>query len=196
MLDKGILEESDASLRPPTFATVEEERAHVKARLVGAYRLFNKLGYEHWVAGHISVRDPGHDDRFWVNPLGTSWRLIRPDDLVCVDFDGNVVTDLGGPDVPVKGAAFAIQSQIHRSRPDSDAVAHTHAPHGRAWATAWMPGRARWICEWMAKAAPFTGTSGPPASVTTFPSKSTHTRSSGRISRHEVPSGLTQKRSA
>ena len=29
-----------------------------------------------------------------------------------------------------------------------------------------------------------------------LPSKSTHTRSSGRISRHEVPSGFTQNRSA
>jgi ribulose-5-phosphate 4-epimerase/fuculose-1-phosphate aldolase len=139
LLDKGILEESDASLRPPTFATVEEERAHRKARLVGAYRLFNKLGYEHWVAGHISVRDPGHEDRFWVNPLGTSWRLIRPDDLVCVDFDGNVVTDLGGPDVPVNGAAFAIHSQIHLARPGIHAVAHAHTPCGRAWAATGRP---------------------------------------------------------
>ena len=136
MLDKGILEESVEALRPPTFATVEEERAHRKARLVGAYRLCNKFGYEHWVAGHISVRDPGDDDRFWVNPLGCSWRLIRPDDLVCVDFDGNVV---GGADVTVNGAAFAIHAQIHRARPHVHAVAHAHTPFGRAWSTTGRP---------------------------------------------------------
>jgi ribulose-5-phosphate 4-epimerase/fuculose-1-phosphate aldolase len=135
MLDRGLLEESHLSLRPPAFDRVDDERRHRKARLVGAYRLFNKYGYEHWVAGHISVRDPEYDDRFWVNPLGCSWRCIRVDDLVCVDFDGNVI----GSDIPVNGAAFAIHSQIHRARPNIHAVAHAHTPYGRAWAATGRP---------------------------------------------------------
>jgi ribulose-5-phosphate 4-epimerase/fuculose-1-phosphate aldolase len=135
MLDKGILEESHHALRPPEFDDVDAARTHVQARLVGAYRLFHKLGYEHWVAGHISVRDPGHPDRFWVNPLGCSWRCIRTSDLVCVDFDGNVI----GSDVPVNGAAFAIHSEIHRARPEIHAVAHAHTPYGRAWAATGRP---------------------------------------------------------
>ena len=45
--------------QPPVFATVEEERKHVKERLAGSFRLFSSLGYDEGVAGHITVRDPG-----------------------------------------------------------------------------------------------------------------------------------------
>ena len=43
---------------PPTFATVEEERAHRKAKLAGALRIFGRFGFAEGVAGHITVRDP------------------------------------------------------------------------------------------------------------------------------------------
>ena len=91
MLDRGELDErTHASVKPPTFASPSAERAHRKARLIGAYRIFANFGYDHWVAGHITVRDPEHEDRFWANPLGVSWHLIEESDLLLVDFDGNV----------------------------------------------------------------------------------------------------------
>ena len=59
MLDRGELDErTHPDLKPPTFADLAEERAHRKARLAGACRIFAKFGYDHWVAGHITVRDP------------------------------------------------------------------------------------------------------------------------------------------
>ena len=57
---------------PPTFASVEEERAHRKAKLAGALRIFGRLGFGEGVAGHITVRDPEFPDLFWVNPFGTA----------------------------------------------------------------------------------------------------------------------------
>ncbi len=136
MLDRGVLDEhTHPALAPPRFDTVEEERAHRKRRLVGAYRLFARFGYDHWVAGHITVRDPEHEDRFWANPLGVSWRLVRASDLLLCDFDGNVLVG----DRPLNAAAFAIHSQIHRARPDVTAVAHAHTPFGRAWSATGRP---------------------------------------------------------
>ena len=71
MLDRGELDATThPDLKPPSFSSVEEERAHRKARLAGACRIFARQGYDHWVAGHLTVRDPEHGDRFWVNPLG------------------------------------------------------------------------------------------------------------------------------
>ncbi len=76
---------------PPTFDTVEEERAHRKAKLAGAFRMFSKAGLDEGVAGHITVRDPEFPDSYWVNPFGMHFSMIKSSDLVRVDHAGNVV---------------------------------------------------------------------------------------------------------
>ena len=43
---------------PQTFESVEQERAHRKAKLAAAFRMFSKAGLDEGVAGHITVRDP------------------------------------------------------------------------------------------------------------------------------------------
>lgn len=52
---------------PPKFTDPYEERAYLKARLVLAYRLFAKWGFDEGVAGHITIRvrrqDPRHDEK-------------------------------------------------------------------------------------------------------------------------------------
>jgi ribulose-5-phosphate 4-epimerase/fuculose-1-phosphate aldolase len=130
LLDRGELDEhTHPDLKPPSFADPAAERSHRQARLAGACRIFARFGYDHWVAGHLSVRDPEHADRFWVNPLGVSWRRIRVRDLLCVDFEGRVLEGAR----PLNAAAFAIHSELHRARHDVVAAAHAHTPHGRAW---------------------------------------------------------------
>ena len=114
---------------PPTFATVEEERAHRKQRLAGALRSFGRLGFGEGVAGHITCRDPELTDHFWVNPFGTSFRHVRAADLLLVDHQGTVVHGSR----PVNRAAFVIHAAIHRARPDIVAAAHAHSPHGKAF---------------------------------------------------------------
>jgi ribulose-5-phosphate 4-epimerase/fuculose-1-phosphate aldolase len=136
MLDRGELDAAThPDLKPPVFSCVEEERAHRKARLAGACRIFARQGYDHWVAGHLSVRDPEHADRFWVNPLGVSWHRIRVSDLLQVGFSGRVLAGSR----PLNAAAFAIHSEIHRGREDVVAAAHAHTPYGRAWSATGRP---------------------------------------------------------
>lgn len=113
---------------PPTFETVESERRHRKERLAAALRLFGKFGFEEGVAGHITARDPGLTDHFWVNPFGMSFSHIRVSDLILVNHDGEVVEGR----YPVNRAAFAIHSQVHQARPDVIAAAHSHSVHGKA----------------------------------------------------------------
>lgn len=109
----------------------EEERAHRKARLAAAFRIFGRFGFDEGVAGHITARDPERDDHFWVNPFGMSFKQIQPSDLILVDHEGEVVEGTW----PVNRAAFAIHSQIHAARPDVVAAAHSHSRHGRAFST-------------------------------------------------------------
>jgi ribulose-5-phosphate 4-epimerase/fuculose-1-phosphate aldolase len=116
---------------PPTFATAEEERTHIKQRLAATFRLFGRFGFSEGVAGHVTARDPERTDCFWVNPFGMSFDLVRASDLILVNHDGVVVEGTW----PVNQAAFAIHSQVHQARPDVNAAAHTHSKFGRAFST-------------------------------------------------------------
>jgi ribulose-5-phosphate 4-epimerase/fuculose-1-phosphate aldolase len=118
-----------SDLMPPKFDSIETERKHRKQRLAAAFRLFAHFGYDEGLAGHITVRDPEHPDRFWVNPLGVHFAHITPADLVLVSHEGKVVEGQR----PVNAAAFAIHSAIHKARPDVIAAAHAHSIYGRTW---------------------------------------------------------------
>jgi ribulose-5-phosphate 4-epimerase/fuculose-1-phosphate aldolase len=123
---------SPRRLRPvPTFESVDEERLHRKQRLAAGFRLFARFGYDEGVAGHITARDPGDPDTFWVNPFTVDFSQIRVSDLIRVDGTGQVVEG----DLPVNTAAFAIHSQVHQARTDVVAAAHSHSVHGKAWST-------------------------------------------------------------
>ena len=112
---------------PPTFSSVEEERAHRLTTLAVAFRMFSRAGLDEGVAGHVTVRDPEYPHTFWVNPFGLHFAMVRRSDLVRVDADGEVVEG----DRAVNQAAVAIHCAVHAARPDVVAAAHAHGPHGK-----------------------------------------------------------------
>lgn len=116
--------------RPPVFASVEAQRAHVKRTLAAAFRVFARHGLNLGVAGHLTARDPGRPDHFWVNPFGKSFARMTADDLSLVRHDGQLVQGAA-----VNAAAFAIHAEVHRLRPDVVCAAHGHPVHGSAWST-------------------------------------------------------------
>ena len=120
---------------PETFDTVEQERAHRKAKLAGALRIFGKFGFGEGVAGHITVRDPEFPELFWVNPFGMSFRHITSSDLILLDHEGNVVYGSSH----VNQAAFVLHSAIHEARPDVIAAAHSHSPYGKSFSSLGIP---------------------------------------------------------
>lgn len=109
-------------------STVEEERRHRKERLAAAFRLFARFGLDEGMAGHLTVRDPGDRDTFWVNPFAVAFNRICVSDLLLVDEAGHFVEG----ERTVNQSAFAIHASIHRSRPDVDAAAHSHSKFGKA----------------------------------------------------------------
>jgi ribulose-5-phosphate 4-epimerase/fuculose-1-phosphate aldolase len=115
----------------PTFESVEEHRLHLKQRLAASFRLFGKFGFSEGVAGHITARDPGLPDHFWVNPFAVDFSLIKVSDLILVNHQGEVVEGRWA----VNQAAFAIHSQVHAARPDVMAAAHAHSVHGKAFSS-------------------------------------------------------------
>ncbi|MEX1315987.1 MAG: class II aldolase/adducin family protein [Synechococcaceae cyanobacterium] len=120
-----------SSLGPPQFDTVEQERRHRQERLVAALRIFGRFGFGEGVAGHITVRDPDYPDHFWVNPFARSFRRLTVSDLLLVNHAGEVVIGHW----PVNRAAFVLHAALHASRPEVQAAAHAHSPHGKAFSS-------------------------------------------------------------
>lgn len=81
----------DETTSPPIFEDKYEERKFLKHRLALAFRIFARFGFAEGVAGHITIRDPVDPTSFWVNPFGMHFSLIKDEDLIRIDHEGNVV---------------------------------------------------------------------------------------------------------
>ncbi|KAH8659949.1 putative aldolase [Xylariales sp. PMI_506] len=115
----------------PTFSSFAEHRQWQLEHMAGAFRVFAREGYSEGIAGHISVRDPEFEDRFWINPLAVHFGMLRASDMICVNFDGEYVA--GNVDGSINNAGFMIHSAVHKARPDVHAICHAHSVHGKAW---------------------------------------------------------------
>jgi ribulose-5-phosphate 4-epimerase/fuculose-1-phosphate aldolase len=113
----------------PAAADLDSERRERKHRLAAALRVFARLRFDIGVAGHITVRDPGDPDLFWVNPFGVAFAHIHPGDLLLVDHGGRVIEGGG----VLNTAAFRIHAHVHAARPDVVAAAHAHSLYSSAW---------------------------------------------------------------
>lgn len=110
----------------PDITDVDELRAHRKTRLALAYRIFGALRWGALGDGHISARDPGRPDHFWLAPYGQPFHDVTVGDLVLVGPAGTLVEGNGW----INQAAHNIHWPVHEARPDVVAAAHTHTPYG------------------------------------------------------------------
>jgi ribulose-5-phosphate 4-epimerase/fuculose-1-phosphate aldolase len=71
--------------------------------------------------GHVSARIPGTDT--FIFPPRMSPALIRKDNLLVLDADGNQLSGEGRPNTE-----FWIHARIYKARPDVHSVCHVHPP--------------------------------------------------------------------
>jgi ribulose-5-phosphate 4-epimerase/fuculose-1-phosphate aldolase len=91
--------------------------------LAACYRIFDHLGWSESIYNHISLRVPGEDNAFLINPYGLLYAEVCASNLVKVDIDGNT---LDGSPWPVNRAGFVQHSHFHRHLGWAHAVCHTH----------------------------------------------------------------------
>lgn len=108
---------------------VSDAEWQARVDLAAAYRLVALFGWDDLVFTHISMRVPGEDDHFLINPYGWLFDEITASSLVKIDLAGNKVMD--SPHA-VNPAGFTIHSAIHAARPDAHCVMHTHSLNGVA----------------------------------------------------------------
>ncbi|WP_158965004.1 class II aldolase/adducin family protein [Chachezhania sediminis] len=98
----------------------EEE---LRIQLADFYHLVSYLGWTELIFNHISVRLPGEEHAYLVNPFGLHYDEVTPDNLIRVGVDGR---KLDNSPYNANPAGFALHGVIHQNRPDVGCVAHTH----------------------------------------------------------------------
>lgn len=104
-----------------TARSVTEQR--LREELAACYRLIAHFRMTDLIFTHISVRLPGPEHHFLINPYGLMFDEITASNLVKIDLEGRVV-ELSP--YPVNPAGFVIHSAIHGAHEDAQCVLHTH----------------------------------------------------------------------
>ncbi len=126
-LQKAVLDKDRLDKDRP--ADYQAEEARLRRELAAVYRLIAHFKMTDLIYNHISVRLPGPEHRFLLNPFGLLYEEITASNLVIVGLDGQLITD--GP-WQVNPAGFVIHSAIHAARADALCVLHTHTKAGCA----------------------------------------------------------------
>ena len=116
----------------PTFDSAnyqELDEQTLRTQLAAAYRIVDHFGWSMLIFGHITVRIPGPDRHFLINPYGLMFHEVTASNLVKIDLDGNII---GTSEHPTNPAGFVIHSAIHAAREDVNCVFHTHTRDGMA----------------------------------------------------------------
>lgn len=119
---------SIARATAPAAAIGDEERT-ARIDLAACYRLIAHYEMDDTFATHISLRAPGAEEHFLINPYGLLFSQVTASNLVKVDLDGTIVQD---SPYSINPAGFVIHSAIHAVRPDVKCIIHTHTVAGMA----------------------------------------------------------------
>ena len=99
----------------------------LRIQLAACYRIFDFMGWSEMIYNHITVKLPGSDGHFLINPFGLHYKEVTASNLVKVDINGQVVEE---SDYPVNPAGMLIHSAIHGVRDDAHCIGHIHSTAG------------------------------------------------------------------
>lgn len=110
-------------------AATTATEVRLRRELAAVYRLVAHFRMTDLIFTHISVRLPGPDKHFLINPYGLLFEEITASNLVKIGMDGNLVEP---SEFKVNPAGFVIHGAIHAAREDAHCVLHTHTRAGCA----------------------------------------------------------------
>jgi len=115
-------------IRPSRNALgVSQAEWDARCELAAAFRLAAKLGWSDFLGTHFSLRVPGTEDQFLINPYGELFEEITASSLIKVDTNGNKLSE---SPYEVNRAGFVIHSAVHMGAPEAHCVMHTHTEAG------------------------------------------------------------------
>lgn len=125
---RGLIMRQPARGGERAIPTTDAERA-ARVKLAACYRVFDHLGWTEGIFNHITLRVPGPETIFLINPFGLNYREVTASNLVAIDIDGNPVRPTPHP---INRAGFVTHSAIHGSIAAAHCVMHTHTNPGSA----------------------------------------------------------------
>jgi ribulose-5-phosphate 4-epimerase/fuculose-1-phosphate aldolase len=108
---------------------ISREEWVTRVQLAACYRIFAHLGWTELIYNHITLRVPGPERHFLINPFGLHYSEVQASNLIKIDLDGNKLSD---SNYPVNPAGLAPHSTIHRNIETAHCVMHTHTTSGLA----------------------------------------------------------------
>ena len=111
-------------------AEISSEEWDARVQLAACYRIFDMLGWTEMIFNHITLRVPGPERHFLINPYGLWYREVTASNLVKIDPEGN---QIGPSESSVNRAGFVIHSAIHAAREDAHCIMHTHTTAGLSY---------------------------------------------------------------
>jgi ribulose-5-phosphate 4-epimerase/fuculose-1-phosphate aldolase len=120
---------SVTSLKKSKGTLDDSVERRLRVRLAAAYRIADHLGWSELIYTHISLRVPGPEHHFLINPYGLRFDEVRASNLVKIDLEGNPV---GEQPYGANKAGFVIHGAIHAARDEAQCVFHTHTLAGMA----------------------------------------------------------------
>jgi len=100
-----------------------------RVQLAACYRVFDLLGWTEVIFNHITLRVPGPQRVFLINPFGLMYHEVTASNLVAVDIEGRPVRPT---EHAVNRAGFVTHSAIHGHVDQAHCVMHTHTTTGMA----------------------------------------------------------------
>lgn len=111
--------------------TVKFEEVRRKVLDTGIKMFQSHLVVGTW--GNISSRVPG-EKYIAITPSGVDYEIIKPEDIVIMDMDGNTVDGQKKPSIE-----YPLHLAVYNNRQDINAVIHTHSTYCTAMAMARKP---------------------------------------------------------
>ncbi len=97
----------------------------LRERIIEACREMERSGLNRGTSGNVSCRE---DDHLLITPSGVPVSKMRHDSIVAMDYSGKVIGG-GKP-----SSEWHFHLDLLKSRPDLNAIVHTHSPHATALA--------------------------------------------------------------
>jgi ribulose-5-phosphate 4-epimerase/fuculose-1-phosphate aldolase len=131
--EKNIMHADIVQSKPASSvqSMVSPEEWALRVDLAAAYRLAYEYRWDDMIYNHISVRVPGDEEHFLINPYGLAYDEITASSLVKVDLAGEII-HAPDPTYSINLAGYVIHSAIHGARHSAGCIIHTHTPAGMA----------------------------------------------------------------
>ena len=114
--------------------SVSPEEWQARVDLAACYRLVAHYGMSDMMANHITLRVPGEDDAFLINPYGMMYEEMTASCFLKITHEGEVLfkPDFGELNYGFNKPGYILHSAVHKARPEVACVIHTHTYAGMA----------------------------------------------------------------